>query len=145
SWMLRDPNMRLRSDYPPYLERVKLYWEQVFSIINKYQFTSGGPVIFAQIENEYFGAPINHSLSYLRYLLQLTRTVGFREKLFTSDNIDVAINDPVRSLPSLLETANLNDDAYVKLMKLRKVQPRPLYVSEFWCGWYDSWKDATHN
>ena len=27
SWLLRDPNMKLRSAYKPYLERVKKYWD----------------------------------------------------------------------------------------------------------------------
>ena len=99
-----------------------------------------------QIENEYFGAPVKHSLPYLNYLINITQQFGFRELIFTSDNIDVAINDPVKSIPLLLETVNLNDQAYDKLMKFRKAQPgKPVYASEFWPGWFDSWFDHTHN
>ena len=41
SWLLRDPNLKLRTNYPYYMERVKLYWEQVMKIVNRFQFTSG--------------------------------------------------------------------------------------------------------
>lgn len=41
SWLLRDPNMQLRTNYQPYLERLKLYWEKVMHIILPRQFVEG--------------------------------------------------------------------------------------------------------
>mgnify|MGYP005804473869 CR=1 FL=1 len=42
SWLMRDNNLKLRTNYPYYMERVKIYWEQVMKIVNKYQFTTTG-------------------------------------------------------------------------------------------------------
>lgn len=42
SWLLRDPKMKLRSAYGPYLDRVKIYWNEVMKIVNKYQFSTTG-------------------------------------------------------------------------------------------------------
>jgi len=35
SWLIRDGGMQLRQNYQPYLDRVKLYWDQVMKIVNK--------------------------------------------------------------------------------------------------------------
>ncbi|KAH9388479.1 Beta-galactosidase-1-like protein 2 [Tyrophagus putrescentiae] len=145
-WLLRDPGMRFRELYPPFMDRVRLYWEQAFQILNRYQFTNGGPIIMLQIENEYFGPPMNHSLKYLETLKNMTRELGFSQLLFTSDPSPAAKRNPVKSIPDLLETANLNEHAYTDLMELRAAQPgRPVYVSEFWPGWFDSWNDSRHH
>lgn len=89
------------------------------------------------VENEYFGAPQNHSLVYLEYLKNFTRQSGFTQLLFTSDPVEFAKTNPIKTIPDLLETANLNENAYTELMAMRAAQPnRPIYVSEFWPGWY---------
>ena len=41
SWLMRDQHMQLRTNYKPYLERVKLYFEQALKIINRFQFSTG--------------------------------------------------------------------------------------------------------
>jgi hypothetical protein len=48
-------------------------------------------------------------------------------------------------LAGVLETANLNSNAANTLTNLRKRQPnKPLYVSEFWPGWFDQWGEKHH-
>lgn len=162
SWLLRDPKMKLRSAYPGYLRRIKLYWEQAMKIINKYQFTgkeNTGPVIMLQLENEYFGAFwMEHSAEYLRFLQQITRDSGFKELLFTSDPGFAARQLPTKGIfvhnstsgqtegEEVLETANFNDDSLEILTTLKKVQPgKPAFVSEFWPGWFDSWNETHHH
>ena len=99
-----------------------------------------------QIENEYFGAPIEHSLVYLEYLRNITRETGFTQQLFTSDPVEFAKANPIRTIPDLLETANLNENAFNELSEMKSAQPnRPIYVSEFWPGWFDSWGDKKHH
>ncbi|CAG2178587.1 unnamed protein product, partial [Oppiella nova] len=55
AWFLRDPNMRFRSNYKPYLDAVGKYYSKVLSLIDDYQFQKGGPVIAFQFENEFGG------------------------------------------------------------------------------------------
>lgn len=46
----------------------------------------------------------------------------------------------------MLETINLNSNTLTLLTELRKNQPnKPLYISEFWPGWFDRWGDTTHH
>lgn len=42
SWLLRDENMKPRTNYQPYLDRVNLYWTQVMKIINQHTFAPNG-------------------------------------------------------------------------------------------------------
>ncbi|KAJ6224706.1 hypothetical protein RDWZM_003251 [Blomia tropicalis] len=154
AWLLKDPNMRLRTNYKPYIDRVKNYWNRSLSIINQFQFTNGGPVIAFQIENEYFGSFwIEHSAEYLQLLYNITRNQGFRELIFTSDPGFIAQQLPIAdifpqnsSTYDVLESANLNMNSLESLLALKKLQPnRPLYVSEFWPGWFDSWHENFHH
>jgi len=107
-----------------------------------------------QLENEYFGAFwMAHSARYLRYLHTITRESGFAQLLFTSDPGFAARQLPTKeifpqdsSTHFVLETANLNQDALATLLDLKQHQPnRPVMVSEFWPGWFDSWNETGHH
>ena len=50
---MHDPNMRLRSSYPPFLLAVSKYFDRLFGMLNPLQASRGGPIIAFQIENEY--------------------------------------------------------------------------------------------
>lgn len=49
SWLSRDTNMRFRTNYEPFLQRVKLYIDALLSQIVDLQFTKGGSIIAAQV------------------------------------------------------------------------------------------------
>jgi beta-galactosidase len=90
SWLLRDPNMHLRSNYKPYLDAVEKYYDKLMAVVKKFEFTtSGGPIIALQIENEFasYGNTINNQndAEYLKALENIVRKNGFKELLFTSD------------------------------------------------------------
>ncbi|KAM6173399.1 beta-galactosidase-1-like protein 2 [Erethizon dorsatum] len=53
SWLLRDPNMRLRTTYKGFRKAVNRYFDQLIPRIEFLQYTKGGPIIAVQIENEY--------------------------------------------------------------------------------------------
>ncbi|XP_075678635.1 beta-galactosidase-1-like protein 3 [Dermatophagoides pteronyssinus] len=153
SWLLKDPHMKLRTPYDGYLEPVRKYYRKIFKIINQFQFTkNGGPIIALQVENELFGdfdnwQNVNQSLKYLDKLHQMIVDENhFEQLLFTSDPVSAAKKLPVQSLKYLLETANLNVDALDGLTQLKNKQKnRPIFVSEFWPGWFDQWNDPSHH
>ncbi|OTF83275.1 Beta-galactosidase-like protein, partial [Euroglyphus maynei] len=154
SWLLKDPHMSLRTPYEGFLEPVRKYYRKVFEIINEFQFTkNGGPIIALQVENELFSDPESlmnkdRSLKYLDKLHQMIVNENhFQQLLFTSDPVSVARSVPVRPLKYLLETANLNQNALDSLTQLKNNQKnRPIYVSEFWPGWFDQWGEhETHH
>lgn len=98
-----------------------------------------------QLENEFGGGSGNrNNIDYLHYLRNLTLESGFKQQLFTSDNIIYSRNNPIKNVfTDVLETANFGQDEPNlddKLNKMSVNQPnRPLYVSEYWSGWFDAW------
>lgn len=64
SWLLRDPNMKVRTNYHGYQEAVSRYFKQLIPMAVKYQFSNGGPIIAFQVENEFgsFSSEIEHLL-----------------------------------------------------------------------------------
>ena len=60
SWLLRDPHMRLRANYGPYLNATEHYFKKLISIGKNHQFKDGGPIIAVQVENEFGGGGNTH-------------------------------------------------------------------------------------
>ena len=85
SWLLKDPNMRLRSNYKPHLEAVGKYFDKVLPIVNQYQFTKGGPILALQYENEYGGINNNNDLEYFNFMKDTIDKSGFKELLANCD------------------------------------------------------------
>jgi len=49
SWLQRDPDMLVRQNYQPYLDRVKIYFDQLLPLVADLQFTRGGSIIAVQV------------------------------------------------------------------------------------------------
>ncbi|MFF8018573.1 beta-galactosidase [Streptomyces sp. NPDC007929] len=136
SWLLADPDIRLRTADPAYLGPVAAYFGQLLPLLRDHLATRGGPVIAVQVENEY-GASGLRDTAYLERLVALLREGGVDVPLFTSDQADDLADG---GLPDVLRTVNFSGDATAKLRALRKQQPSgPLMCAEFWSGWFDRW------
>lgn len=53
SWLLADSNMRFRSHYEPFLDKVDQYFDTLLAKLKPVLQTNGGPIVAMQIENEY--------------------------------------------------------------------------------------------
>ncbi|XP_054166384.1 beta-galactosidase-1-like protein 2 [Oppia nitens] len=145
-WMLRDPNIKFRSNYKPYLDAVGKFYIKVLSIIDEFQFTKGGPIISLQFENEFGGIHNDNDKQYFQFMRTTIESHGFKELLFNCDPGYNAASAIKTALPGILETDNFNSDSLKYLTALRQAQPnKPLYVSEFWPGWFDNWGDKSHH
>ncbi|CAH1106183.1 unnamed protein product [Psylliodes chrysocephalus] len=145
SWLLREKPMGFRTDEENYIKYVSRYYNILLPILEKYQFTKGGPVIAFQIENEYGYTGYKNfqpSKNYLNILRQLYLNNGIVELLVTSDNA-IGRGDS-GTLPGVLfQTTNFGDSPEAYLDKLAQLQPnKPLMVMEFWIGWFDHWTDS---
>ncbi|KAJ6640552.1 Beta-galactosidase-1-like protein 2 [Pseudolycoriella hygida] len=138
SWLLRDPNMRVRTKYEPFLQRVKTYLDALLSQLVDLQFTRGGSIIAAQIENEYNSfAP--KSPEYLEFIRQTFIDNGLDCLYFTSDNY-FGPGGGGGTLPGLLQTANFKENPHSILSDLVSVQPdKPVMAMEYWTGWFTNW------
>jgi beta-galactosidase GanA len=94
AWLLRDPHMKFRSNYKPLMEATEKYFAKLFSIINEFEFSNGGPIIALQLENEYGGIHNNDDLEYITFLKNTVRKNGFKGLLFTSDPGNRAQKNP---------------------------------------------------
>ena len=50
AWLLKDPKMRLRCSYEPYLKAVKDYYSVLMPKLAPYQIDNGGKIILMQIQ-----------------------------------------------------------------------------------------------
>lgn len=134
--------MQVRLAYQPYLDRVKVYLEHILAEVIDLQFTRGGPIIAFQVENEYASFYPDRSLEYLRFVRDTILENGITEMLFTSDN--PWHGGTAGSLPDLFKTANFGGwtDSVQHLNDLLAFQPnKPVWVMEFWTGWFDHWTE----
>lgn len=145
SWLLRDPEMKLRSMYPGYIDAVNAYFNKILPIFVPLQFTHGGPIIAFQVENEYGSFGPNLSALYMLHLKNLFLRNGLEELFFTSDGIRHMKAKYFADLPGVLKTANFQINETRKLADLKQLQPdKPMMVAEFWPGWFDHWGEPHH-
>ncbi|XP_063222281.1 beta-galactosidase-1-like protein 2 [Bacillus rossius redtenbacheri] len=146
SWVLRDRRVRLRSSNSIFMEYVTRYYDQALPRLRRLQFTEGGPVIALQVENEYgliAKGQKNPDTAYLEQLYQQMVKHNLTALKFTMDN-------PLRSykngsVPGVLMTANFETNPVAQLTELKRQQPdQPLWVTEFYPGWFDNWFDSQH-
>jgi len=138
-WLLKDPGMRMRCSYKPYLDAVDRFYDVLMAKLEPLQITKGGPIIAMQVENEY--GSYGNDKTYLQYLVDGMTSRGIEIPLFTSDG---ALDSMLQSgtLPNILKTVNFGLDPDAAFRKLREYQPQgPLMCAEFWCGGYDHWGD----
>lgn len=141
-WLLKDPNLKLRCAYPPYLAAVDRFFDALMPRLVPLLASNGGPIIAMQIENEYgsYGA----DKVYLQHLRDGMRARGIDVLFFTSDGYSDG-NLLGGTLPDVFATVNLAYDSAEAFAQLRKYRPEgPLMVTEFWSGWFDHWGEKHH-
>jgi len=139
-WLLKYDDIRLRTRDPRYLNAVKSYLKEVGRVLGPLQITHGGPIIMAQVENEYgfFG----QDAGYMEAVRGALLDAGFDVPLFECNPPDVMHNG---LLTNLFQAANFGTDPAGNFKKLREIQSSgPLICSEFYPGWFDTWGQPHH-
>ncbi|XP_028619743.1 beta-galactosidase-1-like protein 2 isoform X1 [Grammomys surdaster] len=142
SWLLQDPDMKLRTTYHGFTKAVDLYFDHLMSRVVPLQYKHGGPIIAVQVENEY--GSYNKDREYMPYIKKALEDRGIIEMLLTSDNKD-GLEKGV--IDGVLATINLQSQQELMalnsvLLSIQGIQPK--MVMEYWTGWFDSWGGA-HN
>jgi beta-galactosidase len=137
AWLLKDPQMRVRCAYPPYLQAVDRFFDALIPRVAPLQITRGGPVIMVQIENEY-GSYGNDKI-YLAHLRDALRRNGIDTLLFTSDGESGRLL-LAGTLDGIHATVNFGFGPERAFRNLRAFQAQgPIMCTEFWDGWFDHW------
>lgn len=145
SWLLRYPDMKVRTNTPLFLSKVDAYYKELFSRIAPLQITRGGPVIMMQVENEY--GSFGNDKNYLRAIKGIMEKYGVRVPLFTSDGAWPAaleagnlVEDGVLATGNFGSRSDENLDAMEAFFREKGVK-MPLMCMEFWDGWFNRWKE----
>ncbi|MFF6883633.1 beta-galactosidase [Streptomyces sp. NPDC012421] len=135
SWLLTEPDIRLRTRDPRFLAAVDDFFRRLLTPLRPYLASRGGPVLAVQVENEY-GA-YGDDTAYLEHIADSLRACGVDVPLFTCDQpADLERG----ALPGVLATANFGSRSAHHLADLRARRPEgPLMTTEFWIGWFDRW------
>lgn len=142
SWLLADKNMRMRSFYQPFLDKVDRYFDELLKRFVPLLTTNGGPIIAMQIENEY--GSFGNDKQYLNYIKEAMIERDIDVLLFTSDGpTDLMLNGG--SVENVLATVNFGSRPDESFAKLQEHFPNtPNIVMEFWNGWFDHWGEEHH-
>lgn len=143
AWLLKEPGMRLRCSYKPYLDAVEDYYKVLIPKLVPYQVDKGGNVILVQIENEY--GYYGDDTAYLEFLRDTMRRLGITVPFVTSDG-PWGKSFEAGQVEGALATGNFGSGvkAQFQSMKPRMQMPGPLMCMEFWVGWFDAWGNEKH-
>jgi beta-galactosidase len=139
-WLLKDDAIRLRTRDPRFLDTAKAYLKEVGRILGPLQITHGGPILMAQVENEY--GFLGKDAEYMGELRQALLDAGFDVPLFDCDP-PYHLKDGFR--PDLFPVVNFGSDPAGGFKALREILPQgPLMCGEFYPGWFDTWGAPHH-
>jgi beta-galactosidase len=138
-WLMATPESAraLRTRDPLFIGPVTRWVHRLADEVVPLQYGNGGPVIITQIENEY--GNYGSDKAYMEQLHQLYLQEGFTKSLLiTADNWrNIASGD----LPGVFAATNFGIGNHEKGMDALEHErsDQPLFVSEYWPGWFDSW------
>jgi beta-galactosidase len=137
-WLLKKEDIRLRTQDPYFMERVKLFMAEVGKQLSDLQLACGGNILMVQVENEYGAYGVDKP--YIAAIRDIVKASGFDQTLLFQ--CDWSSNFENNALDDLLWTLNFGTGANIdeQFKKLKELRPEtPLMCSEFWSGWFDHW------
>ncbi len=139
-WLLKDPDVRLRTTDPRFLDPAKRYLIEVGRVLAPLQVTRGGPILMVQVENEY--GFLGKDAQYMGAIRQALIDAGFDVPMFACNPVQ-HLKDGYRA--DLFPVVNFGSDPAGAFKALREILPRgPLMCGEFYPGWFDTWGSPHH-
>lgn len=139
-WLLKHERIHLRSQDPAYMAAAERWYCEVGRVLGPLQVTHGGPILMAQVENEY--GFYGKDADYMGRMRDELVAAGFDIPLFAC-NPAGCLRNGFRA--DLFNVVNFARDPANAFAKLREVQPTgPLMCGEFYPGWFDTWGAPHH-
>jgi beta-galactosidase len=139
-WLLKNPDIKLRTQDPEFLKAATEWFKEVGRVLGPMQITRGGPILMAQVENEY--GSYGKDVEYMGKMRQGLIDGGFDIPLFACNpagDLKKGYRD------DLFQVVNFGSDPANGFNKLREVLPSgPLMCGEFYPGWFDTWGAPHH-
>ena len=136
-WLNSIPGMSLRSDTPVWENEMERFVTDITKIMEKYLARNGGPIILAQIENEYHWSQY---MDYINWCGELTAKLDLGIPWVMCNGL---------SANNTINTCNRNDCQRYAQNHVRKFPSQPLAWTENegwfqqWSLSYSSWADRT--
>ncbi|XP_043851454.1 beta-galactosidase-1-like protein isoform X2 [Dromiciops gliroides] len=139
SWLLRKPDIVLRTSDPDFLAAVDSWFHVLLPMVHPWLYHNGGNIISVQVENEY-GSYFACDFRYMRHLAGLFRALlGDEIFLFTTDGPQGLSCGTLQGLYSTVDFGPADNMTEIFAMQ-RKYEPSgPLVNSEYYTGWLDYW------
>ncbi len=136
SYLLRIPDIKLRSLDPRYMAAAERYMANLAAEIKPYLVTKGGPLLMLQIENEY--GSYGNDKKYLLRLREVWASLGIDVPTFTADGPTTAMLE-AGTLPG--SAVGLNSGSSPEDFALaEKINPGvPVFSTEMYPGWLTHW------
>jgi len=138
-YLLKDPELRVRSLYPRYMQAAERYMTQLVRAIKPLLVTHGGPILMLQVENEY--GSYGNDRAYMTRLRDAWKMLGVDVPFFTGDGPTTYMLE-AGSLPGA--AVGLDSGSNEKHWDLaRQIVPGvPVFSSETYPGWLTHWGEA---
>lgn len=143
AWLLKEPDIRVRSTDPRFMEKLKNYYQVLLPKLAPLQITQGGPVIMMQLENEY--GSYGMEKSYLRQTKELMLAHSIDVPLFTSDGAWLEVLDAGTLIDEdIFVTGNFGSHSKENAQVLKEFMQNhqknwPIMCMEYWDGWFNRW------
>ena len=138
-WLMSVPGCRLRRSNAPYLAAVKRWFDALLPKLRRLQYTNGGPVIMAAVENEY--GSFGRDSEYVKSLYEMYLEHGLDVPLITADgggDNSFVLGGSIDECPVTL-TFDCGDVMKYFVGK-REIRPDgPDFCMEYWLGMFDHW------
>ena len=136
-WLRDEPGIRMRTFSEPFMARMGRWMHFLCDYLKPAFAPNGGPIILAQIENEYDNLAPRYGedgQKYLRWISELSAEL----------NVGVPWIMCSGAAPGVLETIN-GFSAYNDIAKHRQNHPdQPAVWTEHWTGWYNTFGNPRH-
>ena len=138
AWLRDVPGMRMRTDNEPFKREMERWVRMLCHHLRPMFAPNGGPIIAAQIENEYALVARQYGESgkrYLQWAAELGRSLELGVPLIMCEG----------AAGGAIETIN-GFFAHERIEKHQAAHPdQPALWTEHWPGWYDTWGVPAHD
>ncbi|KAF9884549.1 hypothetical protein FE257_001494 [Aspergillus nanangensis] len=135
-WLMNIDGMKVRTNNKPFLDASAKYLKWLGSWLEPYFANNGGPVLMAQIENEYGFYGNDHD--YTNALADIFVSAFPNLTLYTNDGSGQAIKDG--SIPGFLAVTDGSIDGFKNRDQyIDKSSKGPYLDGEYYITWIDKW------
>lgn len=131
-WLRNIPGMQMRTNNEPFQREMARWVKFLCGYLSEEMYPKGGPIILAQIENEYFLIEKTYGAEgqkYLRWCVKLTNSL----------KLEIPWVMCLGGVPSVLETINACYGHLLLPEHFAKHPDQPAIWTENWMSWYETW------